>query len=470
MTDRDRPPESPAGAGSSAFQAGQTIDEFTLVRELGRGGMGVVWEAEQGSLQRRVALKLLWRRGLEDPKWVQRFEREAQACGRLDHPGIVRIFASGEADGIHYMAHELVGEGFTLADSFDELRNEPGLPDNYYRGAAALFAKIADALEHAHEKRVLHRDVKPSNILIAEDDEPRLSDFGLARVEGGLELSRTGEFMGTPFYMSPEQAAARRMGLDHRTDVFSLGATFYEALTLERPFSGETSQEVFHKILTVEPREPRSVKVGVPADLGVICQKALEKDPDRRYRTMAELADDLRRFLANKPIQARPPGAIVRIGKWGRRHPRLSTGVGVGALTALATAALVGGLTKYSGMFSEAMPDAAGSSAGGLLGAIVDLGKKRGLQAEGRRIAEEAHRLFSAGEYGAALTAFNRIEPEYAAAHADTILPELAVCLWHSGEREAARQLMAEARRLIADLPEADHAPLAAAALLIEGE
>ena len=455
--------------GDGEFRTGQAIDEFTLVKEIGRGGMGVVWEAEQGSLQRRVALKLLRGRGADDRKWICRFEREAQACGRLDHPGIVRIHASGEADGIHYMALELVGGGFTLADSLAELAKDPRLPADYYRGAAGLFAKIADALEHAHRLRVLHRDVKPSNILIDEDDEPHVSDFGLARIEGGLELSRTGEFTGTPFYMSPEQAAARRMGLDHRTDIFSLGATFYEALTLARPFAGETSLEVFHRILTVDPRDPSEVRAGVPRDLALICQKALEKDPDRRYRTMDDLAADLRRFLADEPIHARPPGLVVKLSKWGRRHPRLSTGLGVATLTVLATLAVIGRLETAAAF----VPDAQAGSAdqrGGLLGALIELGEERRNEAEQRTLTQRARALFAAGEYEQARSVFDGIDPEYARAHADTVLPEFAACLWHTSERAAARELLDQARRWIEELPEADRTVLEATERLLAGE
>ncbi|MDP6762600.1 MAG: serine/threonine-protein kinase [Planctomycetota bacterium] len=466
MTDRGQVPDR------GGFRPGQAIDEFTLVAELGSGGMGVVWEAEQGALARRVALKLLNRRGSDDTKWIRRFEREAQACGRLDHPGIVRIHASGEADGIHYMALELVGGGFTLADSLEELRKEPRLPEDYFEGVAALFAKIADALEHAHTQRVLHRDVKPSNILIDEDDQPHVSDFGLARVEGGLELSRTGEFMGTPFYMSPEQAAARRMGLDHRTDVFSLGATLYEALTLARPFAGETSQEVFHKILTVEPRNPSEVHSGVPKDLTVICQKALEKDPDRRFRTMADFAADLRRFLANQPILARPPGALVKLSKWSRRHPRLSTGLGVGALAVLATMAVIGRFQTASGLLSSDPSAEEGSEegAGGLLGALIELSKERDDEAEQRALAQSASALFAVGDYEQARSVFDSIDPEYARTHADTVLPEFVACLWHTAEREAARELLDQARLWIEELPDADPTALEEAERLLGQE
>jgi len=338
------------GSGEAIqFAAGQTIGEFQLVRELGRGGMGVVWEADQASVKRRVALKLLWRMGGASKKSVQRFEREAEASGRLGHPNIVRIYSYGEADGVHYMAHEIVGDGFTLADSLKSMRAGSSLPSGYHRSVAELFVEIADGLHHAHGQRVLHRDIKPSNILINENDVPKVSDFGLAKVEGGLDLSRTGELLGTPYYMSPEQAAARRMGLDHRTDIFSLGATLYESLTLSRPFVGETSQEVFRKILTVEPMQPTGVHPGVPLDLGIIAMKALEKDPDRRYRTMAEFRDDLGRFLANEPIHARPPGRSARLMKWVKRHPILSTGVGVAVFSVLLTLAAVAMFMKLGG-------------------------------------------------------------------------------------------------------------------------
>jgi tRNA A-37 threonylcarbamoyl transferase component Bud32 len=456
----------------SRFEAGDVIGEFRLVRELGSGGMGVVWEAEQLSVKRRVALKLLWRHSAPDPKWVKRFEREAEASGRLNHPGIVRIIASGEADGIHYMAHELVGDGYTLADSLEETRRDPTLPVGYYERATELLVKIADALHHAHQSRVLHRDVKPSNILISDEDQPKVSDFGLARVEGGLDLSRTGEFMGTPFYMSPEQAAARRMGLDHRTDIFSLGATLYEVMTLERPFTGETSQEIFHKILTVDPSNLRSVRPEISSDLDVICQKAMEKDPDKRYRTMADFRDDLQRTLDNEPIRARPPGAIARGVKWGKRHPRISTGVGVAVFSVVTTLAVVGSLAKFSGMFSGVLPSGAGQeqSRGGLLGALVDLGKVQVREADSERLAAEARALCAAGDDGAALERFEEIAPEYAAAHPDTILPEYALCLWRLGKAEDARQVLKEALRLAEGLPDLDRALLDEAKAIIAPE
>ena len=217
---------------------GEVIGDFRLVSPLGRGGMGQVWQAEQISMGRKVALKLLHTHVQLSDDGVMRFEREAKAGGKLKHPGIVQIHSVGVSDGVHYMAQELVEGSYTLADSLADFRAETELPPGYYSKVAKLFREMAEALSHAHENGVVHRDIKPSNILIGPDEKPKVADFGLAMVEDQLGLSRTGDFMGTPFYMSPEQAASRRMGIDHRTDVFSLGATLYEALTLTRPALG----------------------------------------------------------------------------------------------------------------------------------------------------------------------------------------------------------------------------------------
>ena len=185
----------------------------------------------------------------------------------------------------------------------------------YFREVAQLIAEIADALQHAHDAGVIHRDIKPSNIVLTKEGQPKVTDFGLAKIEDALALSRTGEFAGTPYYMSPEQAMSRRMGIDKRTDIYSLGATLYEMLTLKRPFEGETSQEVLKKILLQEPVDPRKVKPGVPRDLAVICLKAMEKDPARRYQSMKELGEDLRRYLAGDVILAKPAGPAARAMK-----------------------------------------------------------------------------------------------------------------------------------------------------------
>ena len=289
---------------------------------LGAGGMGVVWEAEQLSLRRRVALKVLSPNLSLSPENLHRFQREAEAGARLSHPGIVAVYFIGEEDGTQFIAQELVPGGYTLADRLEELRGEERVPRGHDRAMAEFFARVADALHAVHGAGIQHRDVKPSNVLIAPDGSPKVADFGLAHVEDALALSRTGDFAGTPFYMSPEQAASKRIGIDHRTDIFSLGATFYEALTLTRPFEGTTSLEVLEKILMLEPSDPRKLRAGIPRELAAVCARALEKRREKRYPDMAALAADLRRYLRGEPVHARPLTLARRARSLARVHRR----------------------------------------------------------------------------------------------------------------------------------------------------
>ncbi|MDP7572747.1 MAG: serine/threonine-protein kinase, partial [Myxococcota bacterium] len=314
--------------------AGRVLGDYRLVERIGRGGMGEVWEAEQLSLSRRVALKLLLPERV-DERGLDFFAREARAGGKLAHPGIVAVHGTGETDGLHWIAMELVEESCDLRHSLDGFREDGELGEGYYRHVAEFIVELADALEAAHAVGVIHRDLKPANILISPDDTPKVGDFGLARVESEHGLSQTGDFAGTYYYMSPEQVASKRAGLDHRTDVFSLGVVLYEMLTLVKPFEGDTSEQVAHKILWEDPPTPRELRSKVPLDLAVICGKCLEKRRDVRYGSMAELAAELRRYLADEPILARPPGAVQRTAKWVRRNPTKSS------LMVLGTAALV---------------------------------------------------------------------------------------------------------------------------------
>lgn len=327
------------------------LGDFRVIREIASGGMGTVFEAEQISLKRRVALKLLPSHLRFSGKAVQKFQREAEAGGRQNHPGIVVIYAVGEHHDVHYIAEELVEGGVTLADWLEERKEEETLPRGFYRKVAELFVEIADALHHAHESGVIHRDVKPSNILLTPDLKPKVTDFGLARVEGGLVLSATGDFFGTAFYTSPEQALGKRSSIDHRADIFSLGVSLYESLTLKRPFDGSTSHLTLQKIVHNEPSDPRQVNARIPRDLAIICLKALEKDPGRRYATMDDFREDLRRYLDGEAIVARPAGPVYRFWRRMRRSPAVSILAGLAILILFTLIAYV--LWSYPRILTE---------------------------------------------------------------------------------------------------------------------
>lgn len=314
---------------------GKVVGDFRLVELIGQGGMGQVWEAAQTSLgDRLVAIKFV-RSDRVTPRQLELFQREARAGGRLSHPGIVAVYGYGQSDGLAWIAMELVDGCWTLRDFLDERIRQEELPPGYDREVARFVAETADALDAAHEAGVIHRDLKPQNILVTKEDRPKVTDFGLARITDESELSKTGDFAGTYFYMSPEQVAARRAGIDHRTDVFSLGAVLYELIALRRPFEGDTTHQVAAQILAKDPIDPRTIRSRIPKELVVIAGKALEKDREKRYASMGELADDLRRFMAGEPILAKPPNAWERAFKWVRRHRAVSVAIaaGVAALT-----------------------------------------------------------------------------------------------------------------------------------------
>ncbi len=271
------------------------------------------------------------RADLRGARAVERFEREARAGGRLAHPGVVGVYSAGVVDGVHYIAQELVEDGFTLADYLRERRETAEVPQTYYTRVAGLFVKIADALQAAHDAGIVHRDIKPPNILITRDDEPRVGDFGLARVVDELSESEHSRIVGTYYYMSPEQASARSIAIDHRSDEFSLGAVLYEALTLKRPFEGDTGEQILDRIRHEDPIDPREVRSLIPVELAVICGKMLQKRRADRYPSMAAFAADLRRFLAHEPISARPPSRLELLQKWTRRHPTFSSVTGLSA-------------------------------------------------------------------------------------------------------------------------------------------
>jgi serine/threonine protein kinase/Flp pilus assembly protein TadD len=351
------------------------LGDFQLVREIGRGGMGVVYEAEQISLGRRVALKVLPFAAALDSRQLQRFKNEAQAAASLHHTSIVPVFGVGCERGVHYYAMQYI-EGHTLAAIIKNLRygKDCGLPgfssepsdrsatatDDATEAPAALMAHIrtaavlgmqaAFALEHAHQLGVVHRDIKPANLLVesgsaetaggngAEAGGVRLwvTDFGLAHCrEGQVGLTVTGDLVGTLRYMSPEQALAQPIGVDHRTDLYSLGATLYEFLTLEPAFNGHDRHELLRQIAIEEPRPLRKVNNAVPADLETIVLKAMAKNPAERYASAQEMASDLRRFLRDEPILARPLTLLARTRRWAGRHRPVMLSAAVASLAAL---------------------------------------------------------------------------------------------------------------------------------------
>ena len=308
----------PAPASTRA-DGERVFGPFRIVRALGSGGAGVVYEAQQSSLGRRVALKVLADGAAASPTQIARFRREALTLARLDHPHIVRVLDVGSENGLHWLAMDLV-DGRTLADRLDRLRGEADARAAHVRPLVEGIVQIADALEHAHRAGILHRDVKPSNILVHGDGRMLLSDFGLARDDAAPSVTQAGTIVGTPNYMSPEQVVAAQ-SLQPTTDVFSLGATLYECVTLQRPFRGDSTEVVLRSILEHDPPDPRKLRPGLPADLAAIVLKAIEKDPARRYPAAGAMAADLRAFLELRPVQARVPTVLQRAHRWLWREP-----------------------------------------------------------------------------------------------------------------------------------------------------
>src|SRR5712675_1302678 len=307
------------------------LGDYELLDEIGRGGQGVVYRARQKSLNRTVALKVIGLGHWATEAHLKRFRREAQAAASLDHSGIVPIYEVGERDGSCYFSMKLVEGGQLDA----VLKREP-MP---IRQAVTLIAKVARTVHYAHEHGILHRDIKPGNILLDQQGEPHLTDFGLARlIETESTVTRTLEVLGTPSYMAPEQAAGETTKLSKATDVYGLGAVLYQLLTGHPPFAGGTTYETIRLLRDTEPRSPRQLNPKIDRDLSTICLKCLEKDPKRRYSSALALAEDLEHWLKHEPIQARPTGVFARSRKWVRRNPTI-------ALLILSLAALAAGIS-----------------------------------------------------------------------------------------------------------------------------
>src|SRR5213596_3303759 len=301
--------------------------DYELLEEIGRGGQGVVYRARQRSLNRIVALKVIGLAHWATEAHVKRFRLEAEAAASLNHPYIVPIYEVGERDGACYF-----GMGLVEGGQLDAVAKREPMP---IRHAAELIAKLARTVSYAHEHGILHRDIKPGNILLDVKGEPHLTDFGLARLaETESTVTRTLEVLGTPSYMAPEQAVGNNAGVTSATDIYGLGAVLYQLLTGHPPFAGGTTYETIKLVLDTEPRRPRLWNRKIDRDLSTICLKCLEKDPKRRYSSALALAEDLGRWAKHEPIQARHSGILTRGKKWVRRNP--STAVLVTVLVAFA--------------------------------------------------------------------------------------------------------------------------------------
>lgn len=351
----------------------QPLGDFRIVQEIGRGGMGIVYEATQLSLGRRVALKVLPFAAALDERHLQRFRLEAQSAAQLHHNNIVPVYAVGCDRGTHYYAMQLINGQPVSPDLFDNsgLKRSDSQPGSTlvdartkandrtsvtmvhsiqkykdrYRSVAALIAQVADALEYAHSCGVIHRDVKPANLLLDAHGKVWITDFGLAQVVANNQVTQTGDLVGTLRYMSPEQASGQRGVVDHRADIYSLGATMYELLTRKPIHDGQDRQSLLHQILNEDSKPARQIDPAIPIELETIVLKATQHSPADRYASADAFAGDLRRFLEERPILAKRPTVVDQVRKWMRRHPSVVASIlftlAIGVIALGATAGVI---------------------------------------------------------------------------------------------------------------------------------
>ena len=353
----------PEDATEESISNRRFFGDYELLEQIGRGGMGIVYKARQLSLHRVVALKMILAGELASPSAVHRFQIEAEAAAKLEHPNIVPIHGMGMHRGEHYFTMKFV-EGRSLAGEIRHGKFRANIPADLSNKAAArqrqqtiarLMATVARSVHYAHQHGVLHRDLKPSNILVDGEGQPHLTDFGLAKIlEHDVGLTGSKDVMGSASYMSPEQAAGRR--LTALTDIYSLGAILYELLTGRPPFCGATGIEVLQQLAKDEPSHPRTIHPGVDSDLATICLKCLEKDPPlRRYTSAEAMAEDLERWLRHEPIHARRSGPILRVNRWVRRNPAGAGLIGVLCITLAIMLGLLGWVYREQQSKHEAL-------------------------------------------------------------------------------------------------------------------
>jgi serine/threonine-protein kinase len=395
-----RPPGSDP-VGVPAATDGERFGEYLLLAELGKGGMGTVYRARLAGTNLVVALKQVRPRGLDRAETVRRFREEVENAARLRHPNIVPIYYAGEHAGQPFYTMALV-EGGSLDQCLGRFRKDP-------RGAATLLAKVARAVHHAHQRRVVHRDIKPANILLDEDGEPHVADFGLAaRLDGAGAASDAGPPAGSLPWMAPE-AVRGDPGLTTAVDVWALGVILYELLTGERPFGGPQWGDVRQAILERDLTPPRTVSPDVPRDLDAICRRCLEKDPDRRYESASAVALELERWLRDEPVRARPAGRAERLARWCRRSPGMAGGVVFTA--SLLVAVTIGSIRLANDLEDEVAASVcanceydASQVAGNVLGRFDKLGKE--VQQTAKTVAGD--RSFP-GKKGAAVAALQKL-------------------------------------------------------------
>ncbi len=394
---------SPAAAGPEARPAPRCIGDYELLEKLARGGMGVVYRAWDTRLQRPVALKMIRGSQLATEEEVHRFFLEAKAAAQLDHPGIVPVFDVGEHAGEHYYVMGLV-EGGSLAR---RIRERPLPP----REAAAIVRQVAEAMAYAHRRGVIHRDLKPGNILLDVTGQPKVADFGLAKmVRDDSHLTMTGQVLGTPAYMPPEQAAGKSLDVGPEADIYSVGAILYCLLTGRPPFQAATSAETLRQVLEQEPVSPRQLNRVVGRDLETICLKCLQKEPSRRYATAEDLARDLGHWLAGEPIEARPVGRPERLWRWCRRNPVVA-GLTAGLFLSLLLGLVVSILFAIQARRGEALASAREQEAH----EARRVSDKARQLADGRRYVAEVHlagQAWKEGQVGLARDRLRQLVPD----------------------------------------------------------